>query len=392
MRSTLALILSAALLADETARAADSEVRGLWVVRTALVSPQDVDRVVDQASEGGFNALFVQVRGRGDAFYDSKLVARSVLLERQAAGFDPLARLIDRARARGLQVHGWVNVLLAAHLGQPLQRGHILLEHPEWLMVPRQVAVTVAPRSLPALVGRAARMDPDVEGYYLSPSAPGVREHLEAIVRELVRGYPIDGLHLDFIRYPNPDYDYSRHALEGFRRIRGSNDLLGGPAADPAAWDQYRRDVLTTLADSLARAGRYERPGIIVSAAVVPDDGTATSTKYQAWPAWATRGILDALCPMVYTADSRIFRQQVERARAAAGQVPVWAGVGAYRLPLAGVVEKIRLAREAGASGVVVFSHESLQPADWRRLREAAFPVVAAAGRAPGLGTASATR
>src|SRR5262245_33785272 len=56
-----------------------AEVRGLWVVRTALVTPQEVDRVVDQAAEGGFNALFVQIRGRGDAFYDSKLSPRSVL-------------------------------------------------------------------------------------------------------------------------------------------------------------------------------------------------------------------------------------------------------------------------------------------------------------------------
>src|SRR5512147_1194649 len=73
------------------------ELRGLWVVRTALVSPQEVDRVVDAAAEAGFNALFVQVRGRGDAFYRSSLVPRSPLLERQPKDFDPLARLLARA-------------------------------------------------------------------------------------------------------------------------------------------------------------------------------------------------------------------------------------------------------------------------------------------------------
>ena len=60
--------------------AAAGELRGLWVVRTALVSPRSVDRVIEQARAGGFNALFVQVRGRGDAFYDSDIVSRSVLL------------------------------------------------------------------------------------------------------------------------------------------------------------------------------------------------------------------------------------------------------------------------------------------------------------------------
>ena len=58
------------------------ELRGLWVVRTALTSPQAVDRAVDQAQQAGFNALFVQVRGRGDAFYRSALVPRSPLLGR----------------------------------------------------------------------------------------------------------------------------------------------------------------------------------------------------------------------------------------------------------------------------------------------------------------------
>src|SRR5512138_3499251 len=88
----------------ETPRA---EVRGLWVVRTALVSAQELDRVVDAAAEAGFNALFVQVRGRGDAFYRSSLVPRSPLLEPQPDDFDPLARLLARAHARRLKVHAW---------------------------------------------------------------------------------------------------------------------------------------------------------------------------------------------------------------------------------------------------------------------------------------------
>src|SRR5262245_57215869 len=104
LMSALAAALLLALPATETPR----EMRGLWVVRTALVSPEAVDKVVDQASEAGFNALFVQVRGRGDAFYASKLVPRSALLEKQPASFDPLARLLERARDRGLEVHAWI--------------------------------------------------------------------------------------------------------------------------------------------------------------------------------------------------------------------------------------------------------------------------------------------
>jgi uncharacterized lipoprotein YddW (UPF0748 family) len=380
--------LALLLVAPHLGAAPAGEVRGLWVVRTGLVSPRAVDAAVDDAARAGVDTLFVQVRGRGDAFYRSTLVPRSVLLERQPREFDPLARLIARARARGLQVHAWVNVLLAAHFGQPLPRGHVLDRHPEWVMVPKSVAsaslVASGPRRL-RLVMEAGRAEGDVEGYYLSPSVPAVADHLDAVVRELVRAYPVDGLHFDFIRYPGPSYDYSRAALGAFAAAGGGSDLLGGPARRPAAWDAHRRQVLTALAMRLSDAARVERPGIVLSAAVTPDEAQAVHHKFQDWPRWLASGILSALCPMTYTPDNEIFRQQVEAASArAGGGQAVWAGIGAYRLDVAGIVWKAGLARQAGARGVVLFSHESLSPADLPRLREEAFPPRLASGPAAG--------
>ena len=76
------------------------EMRGLWVVRTALASPESVDQVVDDAARAGFNALFVQVRGRGDAFYASRVVPRSELLARPARRRSIRSRGCSRAPAR----------------------------------------------------------------------------------------------------------------------------------------------------------------------------------------------------------------------------------------------------------------------------------------------------
>jgi uncharacterized lipoprotein YddW (UPF0748 family) len=377
---------------------AGPEVRGLWVVRTALVSPRAVDEVVDRAAEGGFNTLVVQVRGRGDAFYASRLVPRSVLLERQTRDFDPFARLIERARLRGLQVHAWVNVLLTAHFGQPMPAGHVLRVHPNWVMAPRSLGravLTAPPSSLLALVRAASRGEGDAEGYYLSPAAPGVSRHLEAVVRELLRAYPVQGLHLDFIRYPGPEYDYSAAALEGFHRMQGAGtDVLSAPLREPSAWSDYRRNLLNALAARLVGAARAERPGAVVSAAVVPDEAQAIHHKFQAWPDWVAKGLLDAVCPMTYSEDERTFRRQLEQARTrvGAGQA-LWAGVGAYRLPLEDVIGRVKAARELGAAGVLVFSNESLSPSDFPRLRREAFPgerALDTAGAAPkrGVGTA----
>jgi uncharacterized lipoprotein YddW (UPF0748 family) len=368
----LLALFVAAQAAAPAAPTAGHELRGLWIVRTGLVSPEAVDRVVDDAAGGGLNALFVQVRGRGDAFYDSHLVARSPLLERQPAGFDPLARLIERARARGLEVHAWINVLLAAHFSF-LPEDNVVARHPGWLMVPKAAARTSLPsepRGLLWLIREKSRGDGDVEGYYLSPSSPEAGAHLEDVVRELVRGYAVQGLHFDFIRYPGPDYDYSLAALDAFRRQQGGASLLEGPVERPAAWEAYRRETLTALATRLSRAAREERAGLVVSAAVVPDRATALSQKFQDWPGWLASGVLDAVCPMAYTPDSRIFREQIAEAGARTSrEQAVWAGIGAYRLSLAGVAERIVEARAAGASGYVLFSHESLDGAALRLLR-----------------------
>jgi uncharacterized lipoprotein YddW (UPF0748 family) len=391
MTPLLALLVLAGLPVQGVAPApaapagAPTEMRGLWVVRTALVSPQAVDAVVDQAKQAGFNALFVQVRGRGDAFYSSRLVPRSLLLEGQPASFDPLARLLRRAHGQGLQVHAWVNVLLAAGFVGPWPRGHVAALHPDWLMVPQVAAADAlaAPREAWTRLIRDAAPN-DTEGFYLSPSAAGVPEHLEAVVRELVRAYPVDGLHLDFIRYPGVDYDYSRAALEGFRAPTAKGgvfriaELLAGPAGEPERWAAYLRQRLTALAERLSRGARAERAGLVVSAAVVPDEVQAVTERFQDWPSWLPAGIVDALCPMAYTPDARLFRQQVEQARARAGRVKVWAGVGAYRLTPSAVVDRVRAAREAGAEGVVLFSHESLDASGWARLRAEAFVPAAA--------------
>ena len=306
------------------------------------------------------------------------MVERSELLRGQPADFDPLGRLLARARARGLQVHAWVNVLLTAHFGLPLPPGHVAVRHPDWLMVPREAAreaLGASPTEIIPLIERY-RDPADTEGLYLSPSAPGVAVHLEQVVSELVRRYPVAGLHLDFVRYPELRLRLVARGAGRLRApLRGGGDLLAAPALDPEGWGNYRRSALDDLTVRLSAVARQTRPGLVVSAAVVPDLSKALYQNYQPWPSWMARGVLDAVCPMTYTPDTKLFRTQVEQARGKLGAAAsLWAGVGAWRLPVGSVLEKIRAAREAGASGVVLFSHESFAAADLDRLRQDAFP------------------
>src|SRR5918998_461493 len=77
------------------------EVRALWVVRTTLTSPEKIRQLVSSAADNGFNTLIVQIRGRGDAYYKSRVEPRAMDLKDQPATFDPLALTLEEARKRG---------------------------------------------------------------------------------------------------------------------------------------------------------------------------------------------------------------------------------------------------------------------------------------------------
>src|ERR1041384_5075612 len=69
----------------------NGEVRALWVVRTTLTSPDKIHQLVNAAADNGFNTLIVQIRGRGDAYFNSKVEPRASELKDQPPSFDPLA-------------------------------------------------------------------------------------------------------------------------------------------------------------------------------------------------------------------------------------------------------------------------------------------------------------
>ena len=94
-RATLAAMAASVRAPDGASRGscrrAGDEVRALWVLRTSLSSPATIRHLVESARSHGFNTLLVQVRGRGDAYYQPRLEPRAAELARQPESFDPLA-------------------------------------------------------------------------------------------------------------------------------------------------------------------------------------------------------------------------------------------------------------------------------------------------------------
>ena len=361
--------------------------------------------MVNSAADNGFNTLIVQIRGRGDAYYKSRVEPRAVELKDQPPDFDPFAFTLSEAHKKGLKVHAWLNTSLLANLDAlPADPAHVYNKHPEWLAVPKPVARELYEMSPGDAAYRQKIVEwskgnrAELEGVYTGPANPKVREHIYKIWIDVLKHYPVDGLHFDYVRFASPDFDYSRTSLSQFQKWlwpqitkREQQDLKSSMKQDPLAaaekfpakFADFQRAQVTALVDRIYRAVKSRRPQVTVSAAVFANDENAYTRRFQDWRRWLQLGILDVACPMAYSTDTAIFQKQIEVAVTTANGAKrrIWAGIGAYRIPSDSAVEKINVARALMAEGFILFSYDftarpsELNPdgAYLERIRRSAF-------------------
>lgn len=346
----------------------------LWVVRTSLVDSASIRRVVERAHEMGARGLLVQVVGRGDAWYRSDLLPPPEAI--RDAALDPLGLLLPLAHAAGLEVHAWMNACLvwsADHA--PRSPLHVLRAHPEW------VARMADGRSMQSL-SRTTKERLKVEGVFLSPAHPGVRTHLARVAQELVARYPVDGLHLDYIRQPSVSIGFDPTSRAKFALEHGADPAAFArlPAAERAAqeraWNAFQMDQVTAIVREIRDSVESVRPGLPLSAAVLADTLSAQRRNRQAWSEWLRTGLLDRVFPMCYAPPVQTVLDQLVAMSEQLGVDRVVPGIAVYNSPPASAAAKIKGARALGYPAVALYSYDSLfERADlWARLREQLVP------------------
>lgn len=321
-----ASLLVAALVSPAIAQAPQEQYRGFWVdtFNTRLNSPSDVGAVVSHAAQARANALFVQVRRRGDAWYlnGSEPLPDNVPIERD---FDPLQEIVARAHERGIEVHAFVIVgAIWNSLTPPADPTHVFNRHgvnpatgrafddrDNWLTRTR-----LPDGSATSMGGHRFGND-----FWIDLGHPDAADYTLDVLMRLVSNYEIDGLHLDRIRYPEvivsgqtaatgTSVGYNATSVERFNRAAGRPADVAPEAADPA-WGQWRRDQVTNFVRRLYLNVMAVRPQVRVSAAVVTFGAGPASADawigtepywrvYQDWRAWQEEGIVDLLVPMIY--------------------------------------------------------------------------------------------
>jgi len=303
----------------------------IWVVRNALESPEAWRRSLDAVERAGCGRVYLQVSGRWDAYFPSRVFAAPSSAPR--GWEDPFAAALAEAHARALEVHAWVNALLAWSAPDPPEDpDHVWRRHPEWFVVR-------AGRSMRDL--SRAELDRDGlvgEGWFLDPARQEVRTELRRFVLELATRYPVDGVHLDYIRYPS-----------GWAPAGGAGTVTR---------------LVTLIRADLAAV----RPGAELSAAVMPVPDVARESFGQDWGAWLEWGLVDAVLPMVYQESATSVERVVRAWPTTIPRPRVWVGVRIDRLGPMELEETRRRLADSGVAGVALFSHNLLlDDPVWRR-------------------------
>src|SRR5262245_41776708 len=369
MRALAATAL-AALLALGCSRA--QRPLALWVLaegsERTLESPDKIAQLVTRAHELGATDLFVQVHRAGKSWFPSTHADDAPFRAIRAAHPDapaPLADVIARAHAKGIRVHAWFNCLalaqnrdapVLAKLGREAvqvdRAGRNLLDYPPDGKVPPPDGDT---------------FELDTPGLWLDPAVPGVVAFLADTVGDLAAAAPeLDGLHLDYIRYPfalpmipgsrfrGLDFGYGDVA-----KARFAEERSGKPFETGEEWDAFRRARVAELVAAL----RARKPASWkLSAAVLAYADRAYLTSLQDWRAWLDDGRLDFAVAMAYTRDDQLLRYMTRALRFGVGGDRVWLGLGSWLMvdDPGHLQRQLALAREVEPAGISLFSYDAL--------------------------------
>ena len=288
----------------------------LWVVRDALKSEKSIDELINFASEKKINDLFVQVRGRGDALYNSQIIPRSQLLPDN--DFDPLLYLLKNIKDKGIKVHAWVNVyLLWSSKTLPRDEKHLIYNNNEWIDTTEEWPVDIDSE-----LNKISKNNGS-EGIFLSPNHPEVNNYLLYVFKELLDKYEIDGLHLDYIRYQDIDFGRNPYAIAQFKKdvgrdptpwfleVERSNKASPRLIGNMKQWSNAKRKSITNLVKETKSLINESYPEVLLSAAVKPNLYNARERFLQEWDVWLAAGYVDWVVPMNYSPNMSDFSQNI---------------------------------------------------------------------------------
>lgn len=303
------------------------------------MNASQVTTLVNHCKTYNFNAVVVQMRRRGDAWYMPQAPNQEPRTTALSSSYDALAEVIKQCHAASprIEVHCWTPTMLVwSGSSAPTQSGHVYNLHPEYLMKNSTGETYIG------------------EGYYLDPGHPSAMQWNYNMALDICSRYAIDGFHWDYIRYPQQDSGYNATAISRYNAEFGTT---GQPSSTDSRFSAWRRRQVTDFVRWANSEILAIKPKLVVSTAVFASRSDAYNYRFQDWAAWTNEGIIDLLFPMNYTSTNSTFNARVDDAYANQGVRKVYMGQGAYLNSASNTVTQLKYARSKGLWGTNLYSY-----------------------------------
>jgi uncharacterized lipoprotein YddW (UPF0748 family) len=340
----LQIALAIAMIFSDACSATGNEMRGLWVdaFGPGFHNKEEVTKLVEDCRHNNFNAVFVEMRKRGDAYYFPQSPNEDLRTDAIAKDFDALEEIVKQCHAGEprIQVHCWlVGYFVWAWDKPPPQPGHAFNKHPDYLTKDSIGQKFVA------------------KGYYLDPGNPRVNTLLLNTAKDVVKRYDIDGLHWDYLRYPTKDSGYNEVAL---KRYKAEFAVTNNPAPNDPQFSTWRRRQISDFVRWSTVELLRLKPRLILSASVFSNYKDSYNDRFQNWVEFNRDGLLDATVPMDFSRDNRfIFEPRATFAFTNQWKRAIWLGEGGYLNNGPGAAKQLGYARTLGFAGTVLYCYNT---------------------------------
>ena len=332
------ILIAILLLFAPYTHAQKHEVRAVWLTTiggidwphsySAPAQKRELTQILDQLKRVNVNTVLVQTRVRGTTIYPSALEPWDGCLSGnpgRSPGYDALQLVVDECHRRGMECHAWV---VTIPLGKWNKLGCVQMR-----------------KKYPALVRHIG------EDGFMDPTLPETGDYLARFCSEITRNYDIDGIHLDYIRYPETWPKAGRK-----KGTKGSKLTVES--------SQTKRDNITSIVRKIHRAVKSEKPWVKLSCSPIGKSGDLSRYRSGGWNAyyavyqdaqgWLRDGLMDQLYPMMYFRGNNFYPFALDWQERSYGRTIV-SGLGVYFLspsegnwPLADITREMNFIRENG--------------------------------------------
>lgn len=328
------------------------EARCIWLDRGTIVSThgaKGMAQLFDKIKASGINVVYFETNNAGFAMFPSKVATQNP----ETLGWDPLGTALGEARKRGMEFHAWFwnfsvgntkhNPIIGKEADYP---GPVLSSHDfAW-------ALASANGSL---------VPPRQSEFWLDPSNPECRKYNIDLMTEVISTYKVDGVQLDYIRYPfnnkGSEMGYNWLSRQRFERETGlSLDRMDDETRQ--VFIAWKVNIINNFVKEVSDTLRAIQPGIRISCAVyaMPKRMRVNAIQ-QEWETWAANGWVDTINPMTYVTGPKELGDMASFVRdSSQDKALAFPGLSIRQLDTAGLIELMDCTRVAGTLGNTMFA------------------------------------